>query len=717
MPRALIVEILGDATQFAKELDRAAGKTRQLGKVAGVAGLALGGALALGLEKSAKVAMEAQSDQARLTAALKSTHQSVAAMTPILEEAEGAARKLGFSDNDTRLALAKLEAATGSTEKAVTDLGIAQGIARLKQVDMQTATQMLTGSMAGNTRAAKALGIILMPVTTHMDALKARYQQLGTAIPIAERAQARLQDKMATGAAAIQQVSDKVRGQKEAFANTAQGGIAKFQANVQHLEETLGNALLPTIGKVAGALAHFADFLARHRSLAKALAVAFGAVAFSLIGISVAAQIMSVGVRAALISSGIGIAILAIGVAAELLITHWSKVKVWFEKFWGWLKIGWRVAVDAVEAIFFGWLTYVTGILKSFMDVAASAFGWLPKIGPKLRAATRQVDAWFAEFKQKALKAGKDIGAALAQGTKDGWTSAVAEQVLSRGNKAAASAAAAATTATAHTAGGGTSAAVVSAAQAAARQFAKVGLPFKLKLEQAKAELSGSHAALIKAARDTKAYLTSVMPFLKGDNLLTAIELLKQANDALVENVKTAKKVVKKVAKKVTDPGFVVPMRLQLAAAKAAASTTEADDIKAARAIKQYAMKALRSGHLSLAAQKDAWDAITQANQELTKAVKGPQLTGVVASAESLTKGIAFATTAARRAEEGRIAQALAHGGHTPSGLGVLGQNVTTVHTHVHLDGQQIAHVVDTHNQRRAKHRPVQVRGPHAGRS
>src|SRR5439155_513967 len=154
--------------------------TRQLSRVAGVAGLALAGGLAFGLEKSAKAAIEGQADQARLDAALRTTHQSITAMTPALEAAEAASRKLGFTDNDTRLSLARLEVATGDTKKATTDLALAEDIARLKKVDLATATQTLTSTLGGNARAAKSLGIILLPVTTNMDALKEKYKALGT---------------------------------------------------------------------------------------------------------------------------------------------------------------------------------------------------------------------------------------------------------------------------------------------------------------------------------------------------------------------------------------------------------------------------------------------------------------------------------------------------------------------------------------------------------
>src|SRR5207247_544377 len=170
----------------------------QVGKVAGVAGLALAGSLVVGLEKSAHAAIEGQVSQAALDTALKNTGQSLAAMKGPLEDAEAASRKLGFTDDDTRAALAKLETATGDTGKSIKDLALAEDIARFKHVDLDAATKMLTGTLAGNTRSAKALGLVLVPVTANMDALKAKYKELGEAIPPAEAAQAKLLDKQAT---------------------------------------------------------------------------------------------------------------------------------------------------------------------------------------------------------------------------------------------------------------------------------------------------------------------------------------------------------------------------------------------------------------------------------------------------------------------------------------------------------------------------------------
>lgn len=313
MPQALIVEIFGDAKQFAAELDKAAGKTRQFGRVAGLAGLALGGLLAFGLEKSAKAAMEGQADQARLDAALQTTHQSVKAMAPALEEAEAASRKLGFADNDTRLSLARLEVATGSTKKATSDLALAEDISRLKKVDLATATQTLTSTLGGNARAAKSLGIILMPVTSNMDALKEKYKLLGESIPVADKAQASFLDKQATAQKAIAAVTEKVKGQAAAYADTAQGGMAKFQAETQRLEEVFGNLLLPAITAVSEKLATFAQFLSEHTTTAEVLGVALAALSVTLIAISIASTISAA-------AAGIATAATAAWTAAQWLL-------------------------------------------------------------------------------------------------------------------------------------------------------------------------------------------------------------------------------------------------------------------------------------------------------------------------------------------------------------------------------------------------------------
>lgn len=216
-----------------------------------MAGLAMGaaavGGLALVLDKSVKAALAGQASQAALDTALKNTHQSVKAMTPALQAAEAAARKMGFSDIESEIALSRLETATGDTKKATTDLGVAMDIARFKHTDLTNASQMLAMAMTGSQRAAKQLGIVVSPVTTNLDALKASHENLKTAIGKADEAQAKLADKMATGQAVIDAVTAKVHGQAQAFADTAAGGMAQFHAQLDFILQKIGNALLPVM--------------------------------------------------------------------------------------------------------------------------------------------------------------------------------------------------------------------------------------------------------------------------------------------------------------------------------------------------------------------------------------------------------------------------------------------------------------------------------------
>jgi phage-related protein len=230
-----------------------------MGKMAKVAVVAAGaagiGALAIGIDKSVKAALDAEVAQKKLGAAFTASHLSVKKYWPEVEKAEAAGRRLGFVNTDTEAGLAKLVVATGNTGKAVKDLGVAQDIARFKGTDLTTASQMLAMAMTGSQRAAKQLGITVIPLTTNMDALKKSHMDLTTAAGKAAEAAAKLADKQATGAAVIAKVSEKLRGQAKAYADTAAGGMAKFRAGLNNIEEQVGKHLLPVLGSIANAAA------------------------------------------------------------------------------------------------------------------------------------------------------------------------------------------------------------------------------------------------------------------------------------------------------------------------------------------------------------------------------------------------------------------------------------------------------------------------------
>ncbi len=291
----IFVEIVGNASQFKRELDGAVRSTnransgfQRMGRAAKVAGLALAGGLAVGLVHAAKGAMEDEVANERLAKSFENAHVPIKAFKDRIEDATNAAVKMGFQDEEAAGSLGTLVTATHDGKKAIDLLGTAMDIARFKHVDLDSASKMLTSTMAGNVRSAKALGIVLLPVTKNVDALRARYKELGQAIPPAELATAKIADKQATAAQAIGKVNEALHGQAKAFSETAEGKSAVFNAQMDQLSDNLGKTLLPAINAVLGGLNRLAAWMVDNPAIAKAAAIGIGVLSASLYALSVA---------------------------------------------------------------------------------------------------------------------------------------------------------------------------------------------------------------------------------------------------------------------------------------------------------------------------------------------------------------------------------------------------------------------------------------------
>lgn len=180
---------------------------------------------------------------------------------------------------------------------------------------------------------------------------------------------------------------------------------------------------------------------------------------------------------------------------------------------------------------------------------------------------------------------------------------------------------------------------------------------------------------------------------------------------------------------------FTVPLRLQLAAAKAGSTADPGDDLAAARQIKAYAEKAIAAGKLTWQGMIDAYNTIAQQNAVLgTGAIAA---NSHVVSASKLATELGLHGAAKKHAEE-LLAQAMAHGGHIPNGQGVQGvmalAGATRVAPHdvgqgvsgrggggVNIENLHLPGVHDVHSflnelQGLARHNPIQSSGPNAGR-
>jgi hypothetical protein len=221
-------------------------KFASLGKGAALlAGGAALGAVTVGLEKVLDAASKEQAAQAKLDAAFKASGLNAKSYSKEIDGAESSGRKLGFTNTDVMGSLAKLIIPTHDTGLAMKDMAIAEDLARFKHIDLSSASQMLAQAMTGSQRAVKQLGITIPPVTASVDALKRAHVDTTTSAGALMLAHAKLQDKLATGNAIIDAVTQKVKGQAQAYADTAAGGMAQFTAQLDNIEAKIGQKLLP----------------------------------------------------------------------------------------------------------------------------------------------------------------------------------------------------------------------------------------------------------------------------------------------------------------------------------------------------------------------------------------------------------------------------------------------------------------------------------------
>jgi phage-related protein len=324
-------------------------------------------ALVIGLHKSVDAAVEDQQAQARLASAYKAAGLNVNNYKDEIEKAEQSSAQLGFKSEDVKQALGSLVTATGSSEQAIKLLANAQDLARFKGISLESATKILTGTIAGSSRAARQLGIDIIPVTTHMDALKSKTDFASTAAYSAAKAQASLADKQATAAKTIDLVNQKLGGQASAFADTAAGAKDKMGAEINLLEINLGKVLIPILTKVATTLASFTQFLTEHAKVVKIVIAVIGTFATGIllytgyVKLAAAAQALWNGIMAA---NPIGLLVIAIAALVVAFVELWQHSQTFRDI----VKGVWSDVTDATNAFVSFFTTTVPNAFEAVKD-------------------------------------------------------------------------------------------------------------------------------------------------------------------------------------------------------------------------------------------------------------------------------------------------------------------------------------------------------------
>jgi hypothetical protein len=228
VPRTLLVEILGDASDLSKELGIATSDSQGFGgsllgtaaKVTAVTAAVAGTAAAI--KDMTNAAAEDQAEQARLEAALVAAGVATGDYATKVDDAIKAGQEKAFSDTQTREALQSLVTATGDLDSATGLLATAQDVARFAGVDLATAADAVAKAQAGQDGPLRKLLPGLEKGATASDTLAA-----------------------ATAAAA---------GSADAYAESAAGMQEKGSDAFGELSETIGQIFLPIIEAILPAL-------------------------------------------------------------------------------------------------------------------------------------------------------------------------------------------------------------------------------------------------------------------------------------------------------------------------------------------------------------------------------------------------------------------------------------------------------------------------------
>lgn len=385
--------------------------------------------------ESIRKAQEEDTGIAALTQSLKVNAAGWDGNMEAIERVISSREKLGFTDGEQRQSLALLVAITKDSTKALDLQREAMDLARLKNMDLTTATEVIGKVYGGNVGILTRYGI-----------------QIG---------------KGATATQALAAVQKMAAGQAQAFANTSAGAAASTAAEFENLQEDIGHQLMPVFTALAmfardtliPALRGIVDVIGKIPAevwigIAAAITAFLVPALYSLAAAGVAAMIANPILLAIAASVGILVAAFTVAkpvidnfamdfgsmgdklhAAADKLGSSYQAIKDKTKEFMA-QGMGFDDAVAAAEKALTPLPKYAAlAAVRSTDEMAAAFYDNSNKIDDATRAADEKIWRNIQDANAKAVAAARalpgDIAKALKQGeqdVKDGWKTFLDDQ-------------------------------------------------------------------------------------------------------------------------------------------------------------------------------------------------------------------------------------------------------------------------------------------------
>lgn len=413
-------------TEMAVKSEEAGERTKKSGEKGALGLKQMAEALALFkayefVKESVKAFEQAQVSTVLLDRAIKNAHGDVAAFRGPIASVDAQMRNFGFTNIQTETAVARLTGQLHNPAKALNLVGLAADLARARHMDLVAASQLVGRAATGNVAILARYGIQTKDAAGHT--LSAR--------------------------AAIEKLAETFHGTASAYSGTLAGQMDKLHAQMEDAKEQVGKALVPVLNEVipifvelakvigndvAPALSKAIGFYQKHHVLINTIAIALGTVIAAYKVWKMVTEAMIVAQAAldlVLDANPIGVIIVAIMALVAALVyaykhsetfrnivhTALRDVEIAFGHMAGF------VINDVIKPLVTFWLWWA----RMTVDGAAKAFGWIPGLGGKLKAAQHTIDE-FAKGTQETLNgwannmynigegAGRNLGAGLVSG-------------------------------------------------------------------------------------------------------------------------------------------------------------------------------------------------------------------------------------------------------------------------------------------------------------
>lgn len=347
-------------------------------------------ALGYAMDKSVKAAIAWQSQQAALQQTMKNTGTySAAAVRGINAQAEALATHGGFAESDQITAITALIAETHSLTAAQNLNRAATNLARGAHIGYAAAVQKVQGAEVGRLRGLDKLIGVIVPVTRFTYGWSAAMK---AALP-AQYAQRVEMNKAATAQMILSRVQKTYGDQTAAYSRTVSGALSNLRNSFEIILRQLGQALLPTVNRVAKAFAAIGDWITSHMGFVKELGKNILVLAA---GVGTAVVVWKAWNEAIKVWNALSklaetnpwmLALTALALLATVIITNWHQVSgavmtvlnaigTAATDIWDGLKTGFKDVVD-----------FIVGLINKFIIAPINAvltIGGLFNIGQSI---------------------------------------------------------------------------------------------------------------------------------------------------------------------------------------------------------------------------------------------------------------------------------------------------------------------------------------------